>query len=182
MRPQPRQWERQTRVCATIGLAPDLLETLRAFVEERELGPVEAQALVCFETVSRRTAKAGLFMKMAGAGFKTLTQAVVVTPTRFVWVQREDENGPHAHAAWLDRLDVTDYEKSPDAQLIPDTGLQVYGIEAQGGIGTVFFGLGEGPDADRARQVLKDAVRAAHGEGAARDAGAAPGSEPAAEG
>lgn len=182
MHPQPRQWERETRACATIGIAPGLLETLRTFIEERELGPVETQALICFETLSRRKTKTGLLMKMAGAGFKTLTQAAVVTPTRFVWVQREDEEEPHAHAAWLDRLDVVDYEKSPEAQLIPDNGLQIYGIEARGQIGTVFFGLGEGPDADRARQVVKEAVRAAHGEGAARADGAAPGPESATEG
>jgi hypothetical protein len=96
---------------------------------------------------------------------KTMTQAVVVTPRRLVWAQREDDDAPHAHASWLDRLDVSDYEKSPDAQVIPDHGVRIHGIEHGGAIGTLFFGLGEGPDANHARKVLKDAVRAAHGEG-----------------
>lgn len=172
MRKQEPPWERETRVCAAIGLQADLLETLRACIDHYEMGSVEAQALVCFETLSKRVGKSGLFMKMAGAGWKSVTQAVVVTPKRLVWAQREDDGAPHAHWAWLDRLDITDYEKSPEAGLIPDHGLQVHGIEVHGSIGTLFFGFGEGPDATRARQVLKDAVRAAHGEGPA--AGAAP--------
>ena len=173
-----QQWERETRVCPPIGLSTDLLEALRATIQDHEMGPVEAQALVCCETVSRRTAKAGLFMKMAGADAKTMTQAVIVTPTRLVWAQREDDGEPHAHWAWLAQLDVRDYEKGPEAGLIPDHGLQIHGIESQGSVGTLFFGLGEGPDADHARQVLKDAIRAAHGEGPAadRDAGAGAGS------
>lgn len=167
-----QQWERETRVCPAIGLSTDLLETLRASIQEHEMGPVEAQALVCFETVSRRTGKAGFLMKIAGADAKTMTQAVVVTPTRLVWAQREDEGEPHAHWAWLTQLDISDYEKGPEAELIPDHGLQVHGIECQGRLGTLFFGFGEGPDADHARRVLKDAVRAAHGEAPAANAGA----------
>jgi len=170
-----QQWKRETRVCPTIGMSADLLDTIRATIQELEMGPVEAQALVCCETASRRTGKAGLLMKMAGADTKTMTQAVIVTPTRLVWAQREDDDAPHAHWAWLDRLDAVDYEKGPAAGLIPDRGLQIHGIESQGSVGTLFFGFGEGPDADHARQVLKDAIRAAHGEAPAEGTGAGAG-------
>ncbi len=159
------EWERTTRVCPSIAFQTDLLEALRAHVGARELGAVESQALVCFETVSHRLKKAGLLMKLGGADHKEITQAVIVTPTRLVWAQRDDTTA-HAHSQLLARLDISDYEKGPGAQLIPDHGLEVHGVEAQGGlVGTLFFGMGEGPDADHARQVLKDAVRAAHGEG-----------------
>ena len=169
MRKQAPMWDRETKVCAAIGLQADLLETLRACIELHEMGPVEAQALVCFETVSKRRGRSGLFMKMAGADSRCVNQAVIVAPRRLVWAQREDDGEAHAHWAWLERLDITDYEKSPEAQLIPDHGLQVHGIVVHGSIGTLFFGFGEGPDADHARRVLKDAVRAAHGEGRATD-------------
>jgi hypothetical protein len=161
-----QEWERSTRVCPSIDFRPDLLEALRAHVESRELGPVEAQALVCFETVSHRIARAGLLMKLAGASHKKIAQAVIVTATRLVWAQRADDDAPGAQSQLLSRLDVSDYEEGPSAQLLPDHGLEVHGIEAQGGhAGTLFFGLGEGPDADHARRVLKEAVRAAQGEG-----------------
>jgi hypothetical protein len=175
MKPMKQQWERDTRVCPTIGLDAGLLETLRACIEEYEMGPVEAEAVVCFETASRRTARAGFLMKMAGAAAKTILQAAVVTPTRLVWAQREDDGAPHAHWEWLNQLDVRDYEKGPEAELIPDHGLQVHGIKLRGQAGTVFFGFGEGADADHARQAFKDAVRAAHGESPA------PGTEASAE-
>ena len=166
MKPLKTEWERATRVCTTIDLQPDLLAALRDHIEARELGAVEAQALVCFETVSRRIAKAGLLMRLGGAGHKLLTQAVIVTPTRLVWAQVTDEDEPSAHSELLARLEVTDYEKSPQYALLPDHGFQVTGIVAPGGeTGTLFFGFGEGPDAGRARQILKDAARAAHGEG-----------------
>jgi hypothetical protein len=164
-----QEWERSTRVCPSIDFRGDLLEALRAHVECRELGPVEAQALVCFETVSHRIAGAGLLMKLAGADHKEFAQAVIVTPTRLVWAQCADDEAPFAQSQLLSRLDVTDYDKGLAAQLLPDHGLEVHGIEAQGGhVGTLFFGMGEGPDADHARRVLKDAVRTAQGDGPSR--------------
>jgi len=159
-------WERDTRVCPSIDLQPDLLAAIRDHAERAELGPVEAQALVCFETVSQRTKKPSLTERLAGGGHKTLAQAVIVTPTRFVWAQRAGDGAATGHSQLLDRLDVTDYEKDPAAALLPEHGLQVHGVVAMGGtVGMLFFGLGEGPDADRARRILKEAVRAAHGEG-----------------
>jgi hypothetical protein len=160
-----QEWERATRVCPSVEFRAELLEALRAHAESAELGPVEAQALVCFETVSRRIGKAGLLMKLAGANHKEIAQAVIVTTTRLVWAQCADGDAPGAQSQLLSRIDVTDYEKGPAAQLLPDHGLEIHGVEAQGGhVGTLFFGMGEGPDADHARQVLKEAVRAAQGE------------------
>jgi len=159
-------WARETRVCHTIDLRPDLLAALRACIAQHELEGAEAQALVCFETTSRRTRKPSLTERMTGAGFKTLVQAVLVTPTRLIWAQATDDDEPFALSELLAKLEVTDYEKSPAFGLMPDHGVEVRGITAtQGRVGTLFFGLGEGPDADRARHVLKAAVKAVHGEG-----------------
>jgi hypothetical protein len=159
-------WERTTRVCATIDLRPDLLAAIRDYVELHELGATEAQALVCFENVSRRAKKPSLMERLGGAGHKTMTQAVIVTATRLLWAQRSDDEEAFARSELLGGLEVTDYEKGPGFELLPDHGVEVFGIRAgEGRVGTLFFGMGEGPDADKARMVLKDAVRAAHGEG-----------------
>lgn len=159
-------WARETRVCHTIDLRPDLLTALRAYIEEHELEGAEAQALVCFETTSRRTKKPSRMERMAGAGFKTLVQAVLVTPTRLLWAQATDEDEAFARSELLAKLEVTDYEKGPAFGLMPDHGVEVQGIVGmQGRVGTIFFGFGEGPDADKARHVFKAAVKAAHGEG-----------------
>lgn len=159
-------WARETRVCHTIDLRPDLLAALRACIAEHELEGAEAGALVCFETTSRRTKKPGLIERMAGAGFKALVQAVLVTPTRLIWAQATDDDEAFARAELLAKLEVTDYEKGETFDLMPDHGVEVQGIVGmQGRTGMVFFGLGDGPDADRARSVLKAAVKAAHGEG-----------------
>lgn len=159
-------WARETRVCSTIDLRSDLLTALRAYIEQHELEGAEADALVCFETTSGRTKKPSLMERMAGAGKKQLTQAVIVTPTRLIWAQAADDGAAVARSELLVKLEVTDYEKSPAFEIMADHGIEVQGIVAgQGQVGTVFFGLGEGPDADRARHVLKAAVKAAHGEG-----------------
>jgi len=158
-------WARETRACHTIDLRPDLLAALRAYIDLHELQGAEAGALVCFETTSRRTKKPSLTERMAGGGFKMLVQAVLVTPTRLVWAQATDDDEAFARSELLAKLEVTDYEKGGMFDLMPDHGVEVQGITAQGRVGTVFFGLGEGPDADRARSVLKTAVKAAHGEG-----------------
>jgi hypothetical protein len=158
-------WGRDTRVCASIGLRPELLTAIRAHLELHELGAAEAQALVCFETVSRRTRKPSRLERKMGAGHMAVTQAVIVTPTRLVWAQIAADE-PQASSELLADLEVTDYEKGPGFDLIPDHGLDIQGIRAMGGTGgSLFFGLGEGPDADHARHTLKSAVKAAHGEG-----------------
>ena len=159
-------WQRETRVCATIALRPDLLAAIRAHLELHELGDAEAKALVCFETTSTRTGKPSRLERMSGGGHSALTQAAIVTPTRLVWAQAADDGAASAHSELLAKLDVSDYEKGPAFGLLPDHGIEVKGIVALGGeVGTQFFGLGEGPDADRARHMLKSAVKAAHGEG-----------------
>jgi len=159
-------WARATRVCHSIDLRPDLLAALRACIEQHELEGAEADALVCFETTSRRTKRPSLVERMAGAGDKMLVQAVLVTPTRLIWAQATDDDQAFARSERLAKLDVTDYEKGGTFDLMPDHGVEVEGITAtQGRVGTLFFGLGEGPDADRARYVLKAAVKAVHGEG-----------------
>jgi hypothetical protein len=161
-------WQRETRVCSSIAVQPDLLAAIRAYIEEHELAGLEAQALICFETVSRRTKKPSLTERMAGAGHKALAQAVIVTPTRLLWAQRAGDNEAFATSELLAKLEVSDYEKSPEYGLIADHGVKVAGIvSGEGRVGELFFGMGEGPDADKARAVLKAAVKAAHGEGPA---------------
>lgn len=159
-------WQRETRVCAPIGLRGDLLDAMRAHLERLELREAEAQALICWETTSRRVNRPTLTERLAGASFSTVTQAVLVTPTRLIWAITTNDDEAQATSELLAKLDVTDYESSPAYGLMPDHGVEVAGVRAMGGnIGTLFFGLGDGPDADRARAVLKAAAKAAHGEG-----------------
>jgi hypothetical protein len=159
-------WAREMRVCHSIDLLPDLLAALRATIEQYELEGAEAQALVCFETTSRRTKKPGRMERMAGTGFTRMVQAVLVTPTRLVWAQATDDDEAFAKSELLAKLEVVDYEKLPAFPLMSDHGVEIEGTTGpRGRTGALFFGLGEGPAADRARAVLKTAVKAAHGEG-----------------
>jgi hypothetical protein len=161
-------WERATRVCSTIDLQPDLLAALRAYIELHELEGAEAQALVCWQTESRRLKKPSMMERLARATAVSVLQAVIVTPTRLLWADLTEKREASAHSELLAGMQVTDYEKGPGFDLIPDHGVEVYGIHGQQGrVGTVFFGMGEGPDADKARTTLKAAVRAANGEGPA---------------
>lgn len=164
------EWERTTRVCSTIDLHPDLLGAIREAIELHESQGAEAQALVCWQTESRRLKRAGLLMRLAGASDKSITQAVLVTPTRLFWADLSEKREAAGHSERLIGLEVTDYEKSPEFELVPDHGVQVFGIHAQQGrVGTLFFAIAEGPDGDRARRVFKDAVRVANGEGPASE-------------
>lgn len=159
-------WERDTRVCSNVQLRPDLLDAIRAHLELHEITEAEAKALVCFETASRRLKKPSRLERKMGVGQMAMAQAVMVTPTRLIWATGADDDKAFAKSELLANLEVTDYEKGPGFDMIPDHGVNVQGVRAMGGtVGSLFFGLGEGPDADRARHILKAAVKAAHGEG-----------------
>ena len=131
-------WTRETRVCHTIDLRPDLLAALRASHRgTRARGCRGGRAGVLRDDVAADEEAGPRGTHGRRAASRSLRQAVVVTPTRLIWRRRTDDDDAFAAvgAAGQARADATTRRVPPFA-LMPDHGLQVEGVAAtQGRIG-----------------------------------------------
>jgi len=145
---------RTTRGSTLDDLAPALLAAIRAHVEKYELGDIDASALVCCETISTKPKK-GLF---GGKGDIILT-GVVLTPECLIWATGRENESPGVLSARLRDLQVQDYENSGMYKMIPDAGLNIFGLRTDAvDLGTAFIGLGPEPAAQKFRTMVKEAL------------------------
>ncbi len=147
-------YTRTTRECGLDDLQPPLAAAIRGYIEKYELGDIEAAILMCCETISTKKKK-GLFRRKAEV---TLT-AIIFTPQWLIWAAGKQDEAPGVLAARLHDIRVQDYEKSDMYKLMQDTGLNIFGLRTGDGPGSIFFGLGPEPAAQKFRTMLKDALK-----------------------
>jgi len=139
-------------------LPAEVLAALRADVEKFELPGVEANVIACYQTTSVPTKK---HKKDKESEIQHLS--IVLTPEMFYWVL--DWRGKiNVNWARLSEIEVGDYRRSPECEIMPDTGVDVRGF-VRGGRERVsaLIGLGEGGEADKLMAALGEAVKKAGG-------------------
>lgn len=142
-------YKRTTRECTLDTMRPELSAALRAHVEKNNLGDVLSQVAVCVETTSEKIKK-GLF-----GGGETIYTAAVLTKEWLVWANCGTKVTPHAMSARLGQITVQDYAMSSFAKLIPDTGVNVNGLQTDTPeAGTTFIGLEENAAGIKFREAL----------------------------
>jgi hypothetical protein len=157
-------YDRTTRECRFDQLRPELATAIREYVEKHQLGDIEAEILLCCETTSERK-KRQLLGRLLGLDRDRVTYtAALVTPSLLVWAQSGAKSGTWAVAARLGEIEVRDYETTPQAQVMADTGLEVFGFLLRSGErGTTLIGLGSETAARRFREAVQEAVGKAKG-------------------
>ncbi len=156
-------YRRSTRECNFEQLRPEIVTALREHIQRYELGEVEREALICCETTNERTKKTGLFDKLIGGDVGPVHYVgIVVTPRYLIWARSGAKVGVAVMSARLRECEVLDYANTPQAQLMPDTGLEVTAMHT-GATERAhsFIGLGPEPAAQNLREVLKQAMQQA---------------------
>lgn|GEM_PF-403991 len=152
-------FERSTHRCGRVSdIRPDVLEALRVYVEKYELGDFESSAIACCVTDSVSVKKHG--RKKGGDAQYT---AIILTPVLLLWATTWMGDITVAWAR-LSEIEVSNYVESPDYDLIPDSGVDIFGF-IKGGPerGSAFVGLGLEPAAEEFRITLGEAVVKAGG-------------------
>jgi hypothetical protein len=144
---------RTTRECVLDSLHPLLAAAIRGYIEKYELGDIEAHVLMCCETTSTKKKK-GMLRRKA----EVTLAGIIFTPQWLIWAAGKENEAPGVLSARLHDIRVQDYEKSDMYKLIPDTGLNILGLRTGDGPGSIFFGLGPEPAAQKFRAMLKDAL------------------------
>jgi hypothetical protein len=148
-------YTRSTRLCSFGQLQPAILQAIREYALEHELGTIEAELLICAETTTEMKKK-GLFAPKPPGGLDRLHYiGMLVTPGWLIWAVHGEKYGTTVQAARLKDIRVKDFS-SPRVQA---SGLEVFGfIGDSPGRVTAFIGLGTESAAYQFSQVLKEAV------------------------
>jgi hypothetical protein len=146
---------RSTRECAFGQLRPELVQAIRDYLQKHELGTIEADILICCETMSEKTKK-GFFRALVSGGSDPIHYTgMLVTPSWLIWATCEAKSGVVVMAARLEDIQVTDFA----SHLINDTGLEVLGfLSGFAERVSAFIGLGPEPAAQQFRATVKAAV------------------------
>ncbi len=148
-------YKRFTRECTLEQLRPELLLALRAYLQGHGLTDIEAQIVMCCETMSQRQ-KTSFLASLLGEDLdeKYYTGAFF-TPQMLVWVRSGDKTGAAVVSAQLREIRVRPFA-SP---LVDDAGLEVIGYVGDSSTRIRgYIGLGTELAATRFCEAVKQAV------------------------
>ncbi len=152
-------YTRTTRECTFDQLRPELSTALRERAEQKQLGDLAATATIVCETTSEKK-KSGFIGKLRGGAIQHT--AIILTPKWLVWVATDDR-GQAGGVMWARLRDITatDYATTPNYRLMPDSGVQVFGLLAEfPERAQAFIGLGNETAAVHFRHMLAAAIAA----------------------
>ena len=148
-------YRRFTRECNLEQLRPELLLALREYLLGHGLADIEAQIVMCCETMSERH-KTSFLASLLGEDLdeKYYTGAFF-TPHMLVWVRSGDKTGAAVVSAQLREIRVRPFA----APLVNDAGLEVIGYVGDSNARVRgYIGLGTELAARRFCEAVKQAV------------------------
>jgi len=116
-------YNRTTRECRVSQLHPELLRALQSHFLEHKLGSLEAETLMCCETISSRKDLGSLASLLRGASDTTIHTAMLLTSEWLIWVRIGDTSGLALNAANLKEIRVGAYR----SLFTKETGLEIAG-------------------------------------------------------
>ena len=116
-------YNRTTRECSMSQLHPELRLAIRSYFEEHNLGDLEAETLMCCETISEKKNFGGLTSLLKGAEDTTIHTGILLTSQWLIWVRRGDQSGTVLNIANLKEIQARSYMSI----LTKDTGLEIFG-------------------------------------------------------
>lgn len=146
---------RTTRECSVDQLHPELRQAIRSYYQERQLGNLEADALSCCETLSRKK-DAGKAASWLGSDSDTIIYTgVLLTSQYLVWVRYGDQSGIRLNAAKLSEIQADIHT----TLFSKDTGLEIVGyISDTRSRVRGYIGMGTEPAAQKFCEAVKQAT------------------------
>ncbi len=117
------EYTRTTRECSVSQLYPELLQATQNYFQEHRLGSLEAETIMCCETVSKKKSNSKLASWLSGNPDTTIYTGMLLTSQWLIWVHHGDQSGTRLNAANLKQIRAEIYS-SP---LTKDSGLEIAG-------------------------------------------------------
>ena len=147
-------YNRTTRECSVRQLHPEVFLALRNYFQEQKLGDLEAETVLCCETISTKKNVGGLFSQLNSTADITIHTGILLTSDWLIWVRSGDKSGTVLSAATLSNIVVSTYK----SMFVDDTGLEIFGY-IEGSKRAVKGYIGMGPES--ATQKFCDDVKQA---------------------
>jgi hypothetical protein len=135
-------YTRSTRECSVRQVRPELRRALEEYFQKNSLGELEAEILLCCETVSEKKEMGWLATWLGDKAETLVYTAMLLTSTHLVWARSSQQTGVIVNAADLRFIRV-----KPFASLfISDTGLEISGLLGNTkGMARGYIGMGPEP-------------------------------------
>src|SRR6266540_6023319 len=132
-------YNRTTRECSVNQLHPDLRQAVRSYFQEQNLGDLEAETLMCCETVSEKKTSGSPIYLLKDISDRTVYTGMLLTSQWLIWVRKGDQSGVVLNAANLKEIQAKAYT----SLLARDSGLEIFGyIGASKGQIRGYVGMG----------------------------------------
>jgi hypothetical protein len=118
------EYTRTTRECSVSQLHPELRQAIQNYFQEHKLGALQAETLMCCETISRKKKADKMFSWLSGKADTTVYTGMLLTSQWLIWVHHGDQSGTLLNAADLKQIRAEFYT-SP---LTKDSGLEIVGF------------------------------------------------------
>jgi hypothetical protein len=116
-------YNRTTRECPVSQLHPKVRQAIRNYFQEHKLGDLEAETLICCETISEKKSAGRLVSWLNGELDTTIYTGMLLTSQWLIWVRSGEKSGTLLAAANLENISAREYF----SMLTQDTGLEVSG-------------------------------------------------------
>ena len=119
-------YNRTTRECTVNQLHPELRHAIRGYFKEHELGDLDAETLICCETISEKKDFGGLASLLKGTLDTKIQTGMLLTSEWLIWVRKTDQSAAVLNAANLKEIEVKTYT----TLFTKDSGLEIFGYIA----------------------------------------------------
>ncbi len=153
------EYTRTTRECSVKQLRPELLQAIQTYFQEHRLGVLEAEVLICCETLSRKKSTGKMASWLSGNPDVTIYTGMLLTSEWLIWVHHGDQSGTRLNAADLKQIRAEVY----NSPLTKDSGLEIAGY-----IGDIknrvrgYIGMGADPAAQKFCEEVIQAINKVH--------------------
>jgi hypothetical protein len=148
-------YTRSTRECSVGQVRPELLRALEEYFQKNSLGDLEAETLLCCETVSEKKEMGRLVTWLGGKAEPLVYTAMLLTSTHLVWARGSQQTSINVNAADLKFIRV-----KPFASLfITDSGLEISGLLGNTrGMALGYIGMGPEPITQKFCDEVRQAI------------------------
>lgn len=149
------EFSRTTKECLVSQLHPELYQAIQLYTRQHELGDIEAETLICCETVSQKKSQRRLPAWLGEQNDTIVYTGMLLTPQWLIWVRSGDDSGVSLNAARLADIRVKVYT----SLLTQDGGLEISGYFGNmAGQVRGYIGLGDGPAAEKFCAAVREEV------------------------
>jgi hypothetical protein len=150
---------RSTRECPVNQVRPELRRALEEYFQKNSLSDLEAETILCCETVSEKKADSWLDTLLGGKEEPVIYTAMLLTSTHLIWARGGQKSSINVNIADLRFIHVKPFS----SLFIKDTGLEISGLLGNSkGMKLGYIGMGPEPITQKFCDEVQQAIDKVH--------------------